>query len=78
MNYERSMLEDQVKHFLSLLRVERNLSSKTVKAYHSDLNGLIHWLILSNFSLSTCTHFVNISNFFKITDSNHELFNENT
>ena len=44
MNYERSLLEDQVKHFLSLLRVERNLSSKTVKAYHSDLNGLIHWL----------------------------------
>lgn len=44
MNYEPTEFTNQTRQFLILLRVERNLSSKTIQAYQSDFNHLILWL----------------------------------
>lgn len=43
MNYSSCEMKEHINSFITLLCVERNLSKRTLKAYHSDLNCMERW-----------------------------------
>jgi integrase/recombinase XerD len=56
---------DFLKEYLSLLKLERNLSNNTVSSYKTDISGFLNFLESKNITdLNTVTH-LHIANFFK-------------
>lgn len=44
MKFEKTRQETDIREFIHHLTLERNLSDNTIKAYYSDLSGLMNWM----------------------------------
>lgn len=54
MQFNLLQQQEFIEEFINLLSIERNLSSKTLKAYKSDLKCMLTWMTLKNRTILDC------------------------